>query len=193
MTPAMSSSYTPALKTQYLEQVIPALTTSRGYQNPHQVPGLVKVTINTGFGTDLDKNQIQDVLKDLTTIAGQKPVSAKARKSVANFKLRQGQIVGAHVTLRGDNMWDFLYRFLTVALPTIRDFRGVPTRLDGQGNYTVGIEDYSIFPEISVENVKRALGFDITIVTTAQTDDEGRELLSLLGMPFRRTEPAQAA
>lgn len=151
------------------------------------------MAINSGFGTDLDKNQIADVLKDLATIAGQKPVSAKARKSVANFKLRQGQIVGAHVTLRGDSMWDFLYRLMTVALPTIRDFRGVATRLDGKGNYTIGITDYSIFPEISVENVKRTLGFDITIVTTAETDDEGRELLSLLGMPFRRPEPAQAA
>ncbi len=189
----MSSPYIPALKTHYLEKVVPALTESQGYKNPHQVPGVVKVSINTGFGTDLDKNQIKDVLTDLTTIAGQKPVTAKARKSVANFKLRQGQIVGAHVTLRGDNMWDFLYRLLSVALPTIRDFRGVPPRLDGQGNYTIGIEDYSIFPEISVENVKRALGFDITIVTTANTDDEGRELLSLLGMPFRRPEPAQAA
>ncbi len=189
----MSSSYIPALKTQYLEQVFPALKESRGYKNPHQVPGLVKVAINSGFGTDLDKNQIADVLKDLATIAGQKPVTAKARKSVANFKLRQGQIVGAHVTLRGDSMWDFLYRLMTVALPTIRDFRGVATRLDGKGNYTIGITDYSIFPEISVENVKRTLGFDITIVTTAETDDEGRELLSLLGMPFRRPEPAQAA
>jgi len=189
----MGSSYTPALKTQYLEQVTPALIKSRGYKNPHQVPGVVKVTINSGFGTDLDKNQIADVVKDLATIAGQKPVTAKARKSVANFKLRQGQIVGAHVTLRGDAMWDFLYRMIAVALPTIRDFRGVGSRLDGKGNYTLGITDYSIFPEISVENVKRTLGFDITIVTTADTDDEGRELLSLLGMPFRRTEPVQAA
>lgn len=189
----MSSSYTPALKTHYKEQVIPALTKSRGYENPHQVPAVLKVSINSGFGTDLDKNQIADVVKDLATIAGQKPVTAKARKSVANFKLRQGQVIGAHVTLRGDAMWDFLYRLLSVALPTIRDFRGMPTRLDGQGNYTMGIEDYSIFPEISVENVKRSLGFDITIVTTAKTDDEGRELLSLLGMPFRRPEPAQAA
>lgn len=189
----MSSSYTPALKTHYKEQVIPALTKSRGYGNPHQVPGILKVAINSGFGTDLDKNQIADVIKDLATIAGQKPVTAKARKSVANFKLRQGQVIGAHVTLRGDAMWDFLYRLLSVALPTIRDFRGLPTRLDGQGNYTIGITDYSIFPEISVENVKRTLGFDITIVTTATSDDEGRELLSLLGMPFRRPEPAQAA
>lgn len=189
----MSSSNTPALQNHYKEQVIPALTKSRGYTNPHQVPAIVKVSINSGFGTDLDKNQIADVIKDLATIAGQMPVTAKARKSVANFKLRQGQVIGAHVTLRGEAMWDFLYRLLSVALPTIRDFRGLPTRLDGQGNYTIGISDYSIFPEISVENVKRSLGFDITIVTTANSDDEGRELLSLLGMPFRRSEPAQAA
>lgn len=189
----MSSSNTPALQNHYKEQVIPALTKSRGYTNPHQVPSIIKVSINSGFGTDLDKNQIADVIKDLATIAGQKPVTAKARKSVANFKLRQGQVIGAHVTLRGETMWDFLYRLLSVALPTIRDFRGLPTRLDGQGNYTIGISDYSIFPEISVENVKRSLGFDITIVTTANSDDEGRELLSLLGMPFRRPEPAQAA
>lgn len=190
----MSSSYTPALKAQYIETVVPALKESRGYANPHQIPGLVKVTINTGFGTDLDKNQIADILRDLGIIAGQKPVTAKARKSVANFKLRQGQVVGAHVTLRGDAMWDFLYRLIVVALPTIRDFRGVPARLDGQGNYTLGITDFSIFPEISVENVKRTIGFDISIVTTAQSDDEGRELLKLLGMPFRRAaETAQAA
>jgi large subunit ribosomal protein L5 len=189
----MSNSYTPALKTQYAEQVVPALTESRGYKNPHQVPRLVKVAINTGFGTDLDKNQVADVMRDLGIIAGQKPVPARARKSVSNFKLRQGQVIGAHLTLRGDAMWDFLYRLIVVALPTIRDFRGVPTRLDGKGNYTLGINDFTIFPEISVENVKRNLGFDITIVTTAETDDEGRELLKLLGMPFRRAAEAQAA
>lgn len=190
----MSTSYTPALKQLYIEQVVPALKESRGYTNPHQIPALVKVTINTGFSTELDKNQIADVVRDLTAIAGQKPVLAKSRKSVANFKLRQGQIIGAHVTLRGTSMWEFLYRLLSVALPTIRDFRGVPTRLDGQGNYTLGISDFTIFPEITVENVKRTMGFDITIVTTAKTDDEGRELLKLLGMPFRRTtDTVQAA
>ena len=190
----MSQSYHPALKAQYVEKAVPALIETFGYKNVHQVPSLVKVSINSGFGTELDKNQIADVLRDLTIIAGQKPVTAKARKSVANFKLRQGQTIGAHVTLRGNAMWDFLFRLIVVALPTIRDFRGVPTRLDGQGNYTLGINDFTIFPEISVENVKRTLGFDITIVTTAQTDDEGRELLKLLGMPFRRAaENVQAA
>lgn len=190
----MSSSYSPSLKAHYKDQVVPALVESRGYKNPHQVPSVVKVSINSGFGTDLDKNQIADVLRDLALIAGQKPVTAKARKSVANFKLRQGQVIGAHVTLRGDSMWDFLYRLIAVALPTIRDFRGVPARLDGQGNYTLGISDFSIFPEISVENVKRTIGFDVTIVTSADSDEEGRELLKLLGMPFRRaSETAQAA
>ncbi|MCC5025668.1 MAG: 50S ribosomal protein L5 [Candidatus Synoicihabitans palmerolidicus] len=190
----MSSSYFPALKAIYAAQAVPDLTKNRGYKNVHEVPRLVKVCINSGFGTDLDKNQIADVLRALTIIAGQKPVTAKARKSVANFKLRQGQVIGAHVTLRGESMWDFLYRLIVVALPTIRDFRGIPSRLDGNGNYTVGIDDFTIFPEITVENAKRNLGFDITIVTTASTDDEGRELLKLLGMPFRRTsETAQAA
>jgi large subunit ribosomal protein L5 len=183
----MSTPYIPALQTHYKEQVVPALQKSRGYDNLHQIPGLVKVSINSGFGTDLDKNQIADTIRDLSLIAGQKPVSAKARKSVANFKLRQGQIIGAHVTLRGTRMWDFLCRLIVVALPTIRDFRGVSTRLDGSGNYTIGISDFTIFPEIPMENVKRAIGFDITIVTTAATDDEGRELLKLLGMPFRRS------
>lgn len=190
----MSSTTIPSLKQHYAEQVVPALKESRGYENIHQIPHLVKISINTGFSTDLDKNQIADIVRDLTSIAGQKPVIAKSKKSVANFKLRQGQAVGAHVTLRGDQMWHFLYRLISIALPTIRDFRGVPTRLDGQGNYTLGIDDFTIFPEISFENVKRTLGFDITIVTTAETDDEGRELLKLLGMPFRRSaESAQAA
>jgi len=183
----MSTPYKSALQTHYSEQVVPALQKSRGYDNPHQIPRLVKVSINSGWGTDLDKNQIADTLRDLALVAGQKPVSAKARKSVANFKLRQGQVIGAHVTLRGTRMWDFLYRMMVVALPTIRDFRGVSTRLDGSGNYTIGITDFTIFPEIPMENVKRSIGFDITIVTTAKTDDEGRELLKLLGMPFRRS------
>ncbi len=188
-----TSNSTPTLKQLYAEQVAPALKESRGYANVHQIPRLVKISINTGFSTELDKNQIADIVRDLTAIAGQKPVISKSKKSVANFKLRKGQAVGAHVTLRGENMWEFLYRLIAIALPTIRDFRGVPTRFDGQGNYTLGIDDFTIFPEISVENVKRTLGFDISIVTSAETDDEGRELLKLLGMPFRRTAEAAAA
>jgi large subunit ribosomal protein L5 len=186
-------SYVPSLKKIYLEQVVPELVKSRSYKNAHEVPKLVKVAINTGIDAEADKNQIADIQRDIAQLAGQKPVLAKSRKAIANFKLRQGQIVGCHVTLRGAAMWEFLYRLLAVALPTIRDFRGVPSKLDGQGNYNIGITDHSIFPEISVENIKKHIGVDITIVTTAQTDDEGRELLKLLGMPFRRVENAPKA
>lgn len=186
-------SYVPSLKKVYVEQAVPELVKSRGYKNKHQVPKLVKININTGIDADADKNQVADIQRDMAAIAGQKPVLAKSRKAIANFKLRQGQIVGCHVTLRGNAMWEFLYRLLSVALPTIRDFRGVPSKFDGQGNYNLGVTDHSIFPEITVENVKKHIGLDITIVTTAETDDEGRELLRLLGMPFRRIEPAKAA
>ena len=186
-----SSPYTPVLKKLYNEQVIAELIKSRGYKNKHQVPKVTKVTLNTGIDAEADKNQIADIVRDLGSIAGQKPVTAKSKKAISNFKLRQGQIVGAHVTLRGNSMWELLYRLLAVALPTIRDFRGVSSKLDGQGNYNLGISDFTIFPEITVENVKKTMGLDITIVTTAATDDEGRELLKLLGMPFRRTDPVK--
>jgi len=186
-------SYVPSLKKLYIEQVTPELVKSRGYKNKHQVPKLVKININTGIDSDADKNLIADVQRDLGLIAGQKPVLAKSRKAIANFKLRQGQVVGCHVTLRGNAMWEFLYRLVSVALPTIRDFRGVPPKLDGQGNYNLGITDFTIFPEITVENVKKQMGLDITIVTTAKSDEEGRELLKLLGMPFRRVEVAPKA
>lgn len=187
------SKITPFLKQHYTEQVVPALVKSRGYKNSHQVPKISKISINTGIDAEADKNQIADIQRDLAAIAGQKPVLSKSKKAISNFKLRQGQIVGAHVTLRGERMWEFFYRLLAVALPTIRDFRGVPSKLDGQGNYNLGISDFTIFPEITVENVKKAMGLDITIVTTAQTDEEGRELLKLLGVPFRRTEQQIAA
>ena len=181
-------SYVPTLKKLYLEQVVPELVKSRGYKNKHEVPKLAKINLNTGIDADADKNQIADVQRDLAIIASQKPVLARSRKAIANFKLKPNQIVGCHVTLRGHAMWEFLYRLLAVALPTIRDFRGTSPKLDGQGNYNIGITDFTIFPEITVENVKKTMGLDITIVTTAETDDEGRELLRLLGMPFRRTE-----
>lgn len=183
-------SYIPALKKLYAEQVVPELVKSRGYTNKHQVPKLVKINLNTGIDAEADKNQIADVQRDLGLIAGQKPILAKSRKAIANFKLKQGQVVGCHVTLRGPAMWEFLQRLIAVALPTIRDFRGVSAKLDGQGNYNLGITDHTIFPEITVENVKKHMGLDLTIVTTAETDEEGRELLRLLGMPFRRVEPA---
>ena len=183
-------SYVPTLKKLYHEQVAPELVKSRGYKNKHQVPKITKINLNTGIDADADKNQIADIQRDMTTIASQKPVLARSRKAIANFKLKPNQVVGCHVTLRGNAMWEFLYRLLAVALPTIRDFRGVSPKLDGQGNYNIGITDFTIFPEITVENVKKTMGLDITIVTTADTDDEGRDLLRLLGMPFRRTEPA---
>jgi large subunit ribosomal protein L5 len=183
-------SYVPSLKKLYVDQVAPELVKSRGYQNKHQVPKLVKISINTGIDADADKNQIADIARDIAAITGQKPILNRARKAIANFKLKPNQIVGCSVTLRGVAMWEFLYRLLAVALPTIRDFRGVQTKLDGQGNYNLGITDHSIFPEISVEQIKKHIGLDISIVTTAETDDEGRELLRLLGMPFRRVEGA---
>ncbi len=185
-------SYVPSLKKTYQEQVAPALVKSRGYKNKHQVPQLVRVVINTGIDAEADKNQIADVQRDITLIAGQKPVLARSRKAISNFKLKENQVVGCHVTLRGNAMWEFLYRLIAVALPTIRDFRGISPKLDGQGNYNLGVTDFTIFPEITVENVKKSLGLDIAIVTTATSDDEGRELLKLLGMPFRRSESAAA-
>lgn len=186
-------SYVPSLKKVYVEHVVPELIKSRGYKNKHQVPKLVKVNLNSGIDADADKNQIADVARDIGMIAGQKPILNKARKAIANFKLKPNQIVGCSVTLRGPAMWEFLQRLLAVALPTIRDFRGVGSKLDGQGNYNLGITDHTIFPEITVENVKKHMGLDITIVTTASSDDEGRELLKLLGMPFRRIESQTAA
>ena len=181
-------SYTPSLRKIYIEKVAPELMILRGYKNKHEVPHLVKITVNTGIDAEADKNVIADTQRDITVLAGQKPVLAKSRKAIANFKLKQGQVVGCHVTLRGPSMWEFLYRLIAVALTTIRDFRGVSPKLDGQGNYTIGITDHTIFPEITVDNVKKHIGVDITIVTSAATDDEARDLLRLLGMPFRRVE-----
>ncbi len=176
---------TPILKKLYKEQGVPELMKQFGYKNLHQVPNIQKVVINTGFGVE-DKGVIDDVVKQLGQVTGQQPVVTKARISVSNFKLRAGMPIGAKVDLRGARMWDFLYRLINVALPAIRDFRGVANKLDGRGNYTLGIEDISIFPEINVEQQKRSIGLDIAIVTTAESDEEGRELLRLLGMPFRR-------
>ena len=184
-------SYVPTLKKLYDEQVAPELVKSRGYKNKHQVPKLVKINLNSGIDAEADKNQIADVARDLAAIAGQKPILNKTKRALANFKLKPNQTTGCSVTLRGPAMWEFLYRLLAVALPTIRDFRGVPSKLDGQGNYSLGITDFTIFPEITVENVKKTMGLDITIVTSANTDDEARELLKLLGMPFRRVEAQQ--
>lgn len=179
---------TVALKKIYNEQIIPELQKSQGYTNRHQVPGVIKVVLNSGFNATRDKNWIADLQKDLTNIAGQKALITKAKKSVSNFKLREGMPIGCCVTLRGAKMFEFLERLIAIALPTIRDFRGVSTKLDGSGNYTIGITDHTIFPEVPSDTGQReSVGMDITIVTSASSDDEGRELIRLLGMPFRKS------
>ena len=176
----------PELKKVYTEEAIPALMKSQGYANTHQVPKVEKVVLNSSFGVELDKNGIEELRKDISSLAGQAPVVVKAKVSVSNFKLREGMPVGIKVTLRGNEMWEFLLRLIAIALPNIRDFRGVPAKLDGRGNYTLGITDHSIFPEIKVERQRVNTGLDISIVTSAETDKEGAALLKLLGMPFRK-------
>ena len=176
----------PELKKIYTEEAVPALMKSQGYGNVHQVPKIEKVVLNSSFGVELDKNGIEELRKDMASLSGQAPVIIKARVSVSNFKLREGMPVGVNVTLRGNQMWEFLLRLIAIALPNIRDFRGVPSKLDGRGNYTLGITDHSIFPEINVERQRVNTGLDISIVTSAQTDEESYELLKLLGMPFRK-------
>lgn len=176
----------PFLKTHYFEQVLPELMKKRGYGNKHEVPRITKVVLNSGFDAQFDKSEIEALTKDMTSIAGQKAVVTRARRSISNFKVREGMPVGVKVTLRGIRMYEFLLRLIAVALPGIRDFRGVPTKLDGNGNYSLGITDHTIFPEITVETNRKAIGLDITICTSAATDDEGRELLTLMGMPFRK-------
>ena len=158
---------------------------SRGYQNTHQVPTLEKLVVNSGMSASLDKSGVQQTIDDIATLTGQQPVVTKARQSIANFKLRKGMPVGVKATLRGIRMYEFLYRLIAIALPGIRDFRGIPKKLDGNGNYALGIKDHTIFPEIGVDSHKRIIGMDIAITTTAKTDDEAIELLKLLGMPFR--------
>jgi large subunit ribosomal protein L5 len=175
----------PTLKKFYLESVVPELIKVRGYKNAHQVPTINKIVLNSRIDSEADKNWVQEVVKDITIISGQKPVITRARTSVANFKVRENMPVAVMVTLRGPNMWDFLMRLIAVTLPNIRDFRGVSRKLDGRGSYNLGIADHTIFPEITMEAGRKNIGLDIAIVTTAHTDDEGRELLRLLGMPFR--------
>lgn len=183
----------PFLKQRYLEKVVPELRKTRGYTNPHQVPTLVKIVINSAFNAEADKSTRDEVVKEITKLAGQKPVVTKARKSVSNFKVREGMPLGCTLTLRGARMWDFFARLTLIALPMIRDFRGVSNRLDGLGNYSLGIVDHTIFPETQADGSQRAnIGMDISIVTTAATDDEARELLRLLGMPFRAQKAAEA-
>ena len=177
----------PRLKGQYRSDIVPAMQAEFEYANPMQVPGLVKIVVNMGVGEAArDSKLIEGAIRDLTAITGQKPQVTKARLSIAQFKLREGMPIGAHVTLRGDRMWEFLDRLLTLALPRIRDFRGLsPKQFDGNGNYTFGLTEQVMFHEINPDNVDRPRGMDITLVTTAKTDEEGRALLKHLGFPFK--------
>ena len=181
---------TPRLKTKYREPIRPALQDEFTYGNVMQVPGLVKVVVNMGVGEAAKDSKIIDgAVRDLTLITGQKPQITKARKSIAQFKLREGMPIGTHATLRGDRMWEFLDRLVTFALPRIRDFRGLsPKQFDGNGNYTFGLSEQSVFHEIDQDKIDRVRGMDITVVTTAKNDDEGRALLKALGFPFQTTD-----
>jgi large subunit ribosomal protein L5 len=180
----------PRLKQKYRTEISAQLAKDFGFTNVHQVPGLVKIVVNTGVGEAARDGKIIDgAVKDLTAITGQKPQVTAARKSIAQFKLREGQPIGAHVTLRGDRAWEFLDRLLSLALPRIRDFRGLSDKqFDGNGNYTFGLTEQSMFHEIDQDRIDRVRGFDITVVTTAKNDDEGRALLKALGFPFRNAE-----
>ncbi|HEY0259629.1 MAG TPA: 50S ribosomal protein L5 [Lacisediminihabitans sp.] len=184
----------PRLKQKYQTEIAAQLTKDFGFTNVHQVPGLVKIVVNTGVGEAARDGKIIDgAVKDLTAITGQKPQVTSARKSIAQFKLREGQPIGAHVTLRGDRAWEFLDRLLSLALPRIRDFRGLSDKqFDGHGNYTFGLTEQSVFHEIDQDRIDRVRGFDITVVTTAKNDDEGRALLKALGFPFRNAENTPA-
>src|SRR6187431_1753716 len=193
MTKTTVERVTPRLKTRYREEILPALRDQFEYANVMQVPGLTKIVVNMGVGEAArDSKLIEGAVTDLTAITGQKPQVTKARKSIAQFKLREGQPIGAHVTLRGDRAWEFVDRLVTLALPRIRDFRGLSgDQFDGHGNYTFGLQEQSVFHEINQDKIDRVRGFDITVVTTANTDAEGRALLRALGFPFR-SEDAQA-
>ena len=177
----------PRLKQKYRSEIAPQLKKDFGFTNVHQVPGLVKVVVNTGVGEAARDGKIIDgAVKDLIAITGQKPQVTLARKSIAQFKLREGQAIGAHVTLRGDRAWEFLDRLINLALPRIRDFRGLSDKqFDGNGNYTFGLTEQSMFHEIDQDKIDRVRGFDITVVTTAKNNEEGRALLKALGFPFK--------
>jgi large subunit ribosomal protein L5 len=186
-TAAPAGKIQPRLKQKYKAEIQQKLQEEFGYTNVMQIPGLVKVVVNTGVGEAArDSKVIDGAVDDLTKITGQKPIVTKARKSIAQFKLREGQPIGAHVTLRGDRAWEFVDRLVSLALPRIRDFRGLSaTQFDGHGNYTFGLQEQSVFHEIDQDRIDRVRGFDITVVTTAKTDDEGRALLRHLGFPFK--------
>jgi large subunit ribosomal protein L5 len=170
----------------YIKEIAPALLKSFGFKNVMQVPRLEKIVLNIGLGESMDNPKaLEAAVADLTLVTGQKPVQTKARKSIANFKLREGRVIGTKVTLRGPRMWAFFDRLVNIALPRVRDFRGIsPNAFDGRGNYTLGIKDQLVFPEIEYDKIDKLRGMEVTIVTTAQNDDEARALLRLLGMPF---------
>jgi large subunit ribosomal protein L5 len=183
----MSTATDVRLKARYRSEIAGALKTQFGYKNPMQVPTLVKIVVNMGVGEAArDSKLIEGAVRDLAIITGQKPQVTKSRKSIAQFKLREGMPIGAHVTMRGDRMWEFADRLLSISLPRIRDFRGLsPKQFDGKGNYTFGLTEQVVFPEIEQDKVDRPRGMDITVVTTAKNDEEGRALLKMLGFPFK--------
>jgi large subunit ribosomal protein L5 len=187
MSTTVEAPAIPRLKQRYRDEIVSSLREEFGYSNVMQVPGVTKVVVNMGVGDAArDSKLIEGAISDLGSITGQRPAVTKARKSIAQFKLREGMPIGAHTTLRGDRMWEFLDRLLSVALPRIRDFRGLsPRQFDGQGNYTFGLNEQSMFHEIDQDSIDRVRGMDITVVTTAKTDDEGRALLRALGFPFK--------
>ena len=183
----MSTALDVRLKAKYKSDIAPALKTQFGYKNVMQIPNLTKIVVNMGVGDAArDSKLIEGAIRDLATITGQKPQVTKSRKSIAQFKLRENQPIGAHVTMRGDRMWEFADRLLSISLPRIRDFRGLsPKQFDGKGNYTFGLTEQVVFPEIEQDKIDRPRGMDITIVTTAKNDEEGRALLKALGFPFK--------
>jgi large subunit ribosomal protein L5 len=183
---------TPPLQQHYQDKVVPNLKQKFGYTNPHQVPRLEKIVVTSCMGKSPDRKlAVDDAANEITKITGQRPSISFSKKAVANFKLREGEPLGARVTLRGERMWEFMYRFIHVTAPNIRDFRGISSKsFDGRGNYACGIQEQSIFPEIEIDQIKRHIGFDLIFVTTAPTDAEGRELLAELGMPFRDMKKA---
>ena len=183
----MSTTLDVRLKAKYKSEIAPALKTQFGYSNVMQIPNLTKIVVNMGVGDAArDSKLIEGAIRDLATITGQKPQVTKSRKSIAQFKLREGQPIGAHVTIRGDRMWEFADRLLSISLPRIRDFRGLsPKQFDGKGNYTFGLTEQVVFPEIEQDKIDRPRGMDITFVTTAKNDAEGHALLKALGFPFR--------
>src|SRR6478609_7358766 len=185
------AKYTPRMRQRYDEVVVKAMTEKFGYKNAMEVPKLEKITLNMGVGeASQDKKKVQIAAEEMALIAGQKPVITKAKKSIAQFKLREGMPIGAKVTLRRERMYEFLDRLVTVAMPRIRDFRGLnPKSFDGRGNYAMGLKEQIIFPEISYDKIEKVRGMDIIVTTTAKTDDEARELLRLFGFPFPAPEP----